>query len=158
MQLLKFLPIPTGYVRSIQRGELDSNGQTPERHSKGGGPCRHCLQPINSDEEMLVIGYCPFPTPQPYAETGPIFLHARNCASYKDTNNLPHMFKKNSNSLMIVRGYGSDDRIQYDATAVIPVSELEIQCKKLLLNPEVIYLHVRFAATNCYQFRVERGS
>ncbi|WP_311199791.1 hypothetical protein [Jannaschia sp. M317] len=28
---------------------------------------------------MLICALCPFPAMQPYAETGPIFLHAADC-------------------------------------------------------------------------------
>lgn len=158
MSTLKFIPIPTEHARAIQRGELDSNGQMPERRAEGGGPCRHCLKPIEPNEEMLIIGYRPFPKPQPYAEIGPIFLHASECTPYEDVSNLPPMFNQIGDSLMIVRGYDHDNRIIYDAAAVITIDELAPCCEKLLSKSKVVYLHIRFAATNCYQFRVESGS
>lgn len=158
IKALKYIPIPTEHARRFQHGQVDSNGQVPERLSQGGGPCRHCLCPIQPHEEMLIIGYRPFPSPQPYAETGPIFLHAKECEPYTEIGVLPAMFGNAPDALMIVRGYNYNDRIEYGATAVITVNQLDKSCKDLLMNEEVAYLHIRFASTNCYQFRVERGS
>lgn len=157
MPKLKFVPMPTAHVRDLQRGSIDSNGQVPERKLKGGGPCRHCLEAIKENEEMLILGYRPFPELQPYAETGPIFLHAKECAPYKEVGELPAMFKQAGGLFMIARGYGDDNRIKYSACKVVPISELESNCENLFLDNDVAYLHIRFAQTNCYQFRVERG-
>ena len=155
---LKYISLPTDQVRGFQRGTVDSNGLMPERVSQGGGPCRHCLCPIHPHEEMLILGYCPFPSLQPYAETGPIFLHAKECKPYTDINVLPVMFSDSPDALMIVRGYNYNDRIEYGATAVISVNRLEKNCRDLLINEDVAYLHIRSALTNCYQFRVDGGS
>ena len=156
--VLKYVPLPTDQVRGFQRSTVDSNGLMPERVSQGSGPCRHCLCPIQPHEEMLVLGYCPFPSLQPYAETGPIFLHARECDPYTEVSVLPAMYGSASDALMIVRGYGYNNRIEYSATAVVAVNQLEKSCRELLANEDVAYLHIRDASTNCYQFRVERGA
>ena len=158
IQTLKYLPLPTDQVRSFQRGKVDSNGQIPERVSQGGGPCRYCLCPIQPHEEMLVLGHCPIPSLQPYAETGPIFLHARECDPYTEVSVLPTMYDRAADALMIVRGYGHNNRIEHTATAVIAVNQLEKICRESLANENVAYLHIRGASTNCYQFRVERGA
>ena len=67
------------------------------------------------------------------------------------------MFGNAPETLMIVRGYNAIDRIEYGATAVVSANQLDNSCKDLLMSGEVAYLHIRFAPTNCYQFRVERG-
>lgn len=78
---IQFHPIPTATARAYQSGGLDANGQRPEHHiSDGNGnPCRHCLKMIPKGAEMLA--HRPFPTAQPYAEIGPIFLCADLCAA-----------------------------------------------------------------------------
>ena len=62
-------------------GGTDANGMAPERTvSDGdGNPCRHCLDMIGAGEPMLVLAHRPFATVQPYAEVGPVFLHAEPC-------------------------------------------------------------------------------
>jgi hypothetical protein len=157
VKTINYVPLPTDQVRDFQRGKIDSNGLVPERVSQGGGPCRHCLSQIQPNEEKLVLGYRPFPSLQPYAETGPIFLHAKECEAYNDRSVLPAMFEGMPDVLMIARGYDHNDRIEYGAMSVVAVNQLENCCSDLVKNERVAYIHVRFAATNCYQFRVERG-
>lgn len=75
---LRFVAMPTETARSLQAGRGDANGQRPERHlSDGAGvDCRHCLRDVPAGEAYLILAYRPFPEAQPYAELGPIFLHA----------------------------------------------------------------------------------
>ncbi len=157
MQKLKFIAIPTNEARALQRGEPDANEQTPERLSSGGGPCRHCLKPVEQHEPMLVLGYRPFDQAQPYAEVGPIFLHARECERYSTTNTPPAMFTAWRDAPVIVRGYGEDNRIQYDSAKLVPATELQACCRSIFENTEIAYIHIRAGQTNCFQCRVERG-
>ncbi len=152
----RFVALPTDAVRALQGGGADANGQPPERHvSDGdGNPCRHCLTQIAAGEPMLVLAYRPFPAPQPYAELGPIFLHARPCARHEGTG-VPPMFR--SWERLLIRGYGRDDCIVYGTGQVVPIPELEAAAMALLDRPEVAYLHAHSAANNCYQCRIERA-
>jgi hypothetical protein len=154
----RFVALPTDAVRALQGGGLDANGQPPERHvSDGdGNPCRHCLTEIAAGEPMLVLAYRPFPAPQPYAELGPIFLHARSCARHDADAGMPPMFR--AWGRLLIRGYGGGHRIVYGTGQVVPVPELEAAAMALLDRPEVAYLHARSAANNCYQCRIERAS
>jgi hypothetical protein len=153
----RFVALPTDAVRALQGGGADANGQPPERQvSDGqGNPCRHCLTEIAAGESMLVLAYRPFPAPQPYAELGPIFLHARPCPRYRDTG-MPPMFRDWGR--LLIRGYGRDDRIVYGTGQVVPIPELEAAAAAVLDRPEVAYLHARSASNNCYQCRIERAS
>jgi hypothetical protein len=152
----RFVALPTDAVHALQDGATDANRQPPERHvSDGAGnPCRHCLTEIAAGEPMLVLAYRPFPAPQPYAELGPIFLHARPCARYQDTG-MPPMFRDWER--LLIRGYGLDDRIVYGTGQVVRIPELEAAATALLDRPDVAYLHARSAANNCYQCRIERA-
>jgi len=150
------IAMPTAQARAYQRGALDANGQTPERHisSGPGNPCRHCLKTIEEGAEKLVLAYRPFDDLQPYAELGPIFLHGRECERHNETAGLPSMF--NRWQTLLVRGYNTDNRIQYQTARLVPTLELEQQCAEMLEEPDVAYLHVRTAQYNCYQCRIER--
>jgi Protein of unknown function (DUF1203) len=152
----RFVALPTDAVRALQGGGLDANGQPPERHvSDGAGnPCRHCLTEIAAGEPMLVLAYRPFPAPQPYAELGPIFLHARPCARHEGAG-APLMF--HGWERLLIRGYGLDDRIVYGTGQVVRIPKLEAAATALLDRPDVAYLHARSAANNCYQCRIERA-
>ncbi|CAG0973444.1 MAG: DUF1203 domain-containing protein [Rhizobiaceae bacterium] len=154
---LRFVALPTGRVRELQAGAADDFGLMPERHiSDGGGvPCRHCLRHVAAGEAYLVLAYRPFPVPQPYAETGPIFLHADPCPRAEEGGALPPISVDTPE--YIVRGYGADDRIVYGTGAVTPTQHIAARAAELFRRTDVDYLHVRSARNNCYQFRIERG-
>jgi hypothetical protein len=150
---LRFTPIPTDIVRAYQAGGPDANGQAPERKiSDGGGnPCRHCLKPIPEGAGMLVLAHRPFPALQPYAELGPIFLCAEECAAGGGAE-LPEILSSPS---YIVRGYGADDRIIYGTGDVVPTARIPAEAEARLADPRVAYVHVRSARNNCYQLRID---
>jgi hypothetical protein len=51
--------LPTDTVRKLQNGGRDVYGNEPERRvsSGSGTPCRHCLEPIATGEDFLVVAY-----------------------------------------------------------------------------------------------------
>ncbi|MCJ8520732.1 hypothetical protein ABID21_003952 [Pseudorhizobium tarimense] len=151
-----FSAIPTDHAKTLWSGSPDAYDRLPERMiSPGGGmPCRHCLRHIEKGEELLVLAYRPFPALQPYAETGPIFLHAKPCSRYNDRAEIPPIL---SSPDYIVRGYGIDDRIVYGSGAVTPTERLVERAEELLAQASISYLHVRSARNNCYQCRIERS-
>lgn len=152
-----FQGLPTDRVRALQNGGPDAYGMTPERRvSDGDGmPCRHCLKNIAAGDDYLVVAYRPFPALQPYAETGPIFLHADPCERADEGEALPEMLESTD---YIVRGYGKDDRIVYGTGAVTPTSNIAGRAEDLFRREEIAYVHVRSARNNCYQCRIERAS
>ena len=129
---IRFVALPTDAVRSLQSGGPDAYGMTPERRiSDGDGvPCRHCLRNVAAGETYLVLAYRPFPALQPYAETGPIFLHAEPCARATESDVLPEMYRPTA--AHIVRGYDRDDRIVYGTGAVVPTEKICDRAHELL--------------------------
>jgi len=154
---LRFVALDAATVEALRQGGPDANGQVPERQvSDGGGnPCRHCLEDIAEGAPMLVLAHRPFPAPQPYAEVGPIFVHAEDCPRYEATAGVPAMFLRRE--AILLRGYGADDRIVYGTGRVIPTEEIESRARHLFERPEIAYLHLRSASNNCFQCRIERG-
>lgn len=152
---LKIAGITTHEVERLRRGEPDANGQPALRRVAEGGanPCRHCLGLIADGDEKLVLAYRPFADVQPYAETGPIFLHAEPCPRYESAE-LPAWFAYMDPA--IVRGYGDDHWIRYDTGDVVRGPELTVACESILADATVAYVHVR-SKFNCFQCRVDRG-
>ncbi|ESZ44746.1 DUF1203 domain-containing protein [Mesorhizobium sp. RSR565B] len=152
---VQFKALPTEDVRALQRGGADAYGQTPERKvSDGDGvPCRHCLRNVAEGDGYLIMAYRPFPALQPYAETGPIFLHAQECERAAETEALPEILESSD---YIVRGYGADDRIVYGSGGVIPTGGIAARAETLFERDDIAYVHVRSARNNCYQCRIER--
>lgn len=154
---IKFISMPTDTVRAYQTGAPDANGQVPERHvSAGDGvPCRHCQQDVAAGEAYLILNYRPFPALQPYAESGPIFLHADECPRYPESAELPPVFA--ARKLVLIKGYGRDDRIVYGTGQLVAPTEMCDAAATILARQDVAYLHARSAFNNCYQCRIERG-
>ena len=152
--MITFSAIPTEIARAYQAGGPDANGQPPERHiSDGGGnPCRHCLGLIPKGAAMLVLAHRPFPSPQPYAEIGPIFLCADLCTAGGGAG-LPHMLESPD---YIIRGYGADHRIVYGSGAVVATAQIATQAAQRFADPAIAYLHLRSARNNCFQCRIDR--
>ena len=157
MSPVKFVAMPTDIARAYQSGQPDAYGRAPERRvSDGDGvPCRHCLTDVATGEEYLVLAYRPYPELQPYAETGPIFLHATNCRRHPEAGETPELFSRTKRLLM--RGYGADDRILYGTGQVVATDILAETAADLLDREDVAYVHLRSASNNCYQCRIERG-
>ena len=150
-----FLPIPTETATAYWNGGPDAYGLKPERAiSDGDGvPCRHCLGGVKAGEAYLILAHRPFPALQPYAETGPIFLHAEPCPAYAEPGPPPMLESRD----YIVRGYDSRDRIVYGTGAVTPTGEITAYAETLLARDDIAYVHVRSARNNCYQCKIVRG-
>src|SRR4051812_30435369 len=116
---IEFVALPTAEVAALQAGGPDANRPTPERHlSDGNGvPWRHCLTRVKAGEPYLILAYRPFESAQPYAETGPIFLHAESCPRFEGVD-VPEILTNRPEFVM--RGYDTRDRIVYETCEVVP--------------------------------------
>ena len=152
---LRIRGISTDECARIWRGGVDANGQPALiRVAQGpANPCRHCLGLIPEGERKLVLAYRPFHTLHPYAETGPIFLHATPCDQYESEVVPPWLDYVDP---AIVRGYGEDHWIRYDTGNVVRGKEITRTCETILNDVTVAYVHVR-SKYNCFQCRVDRG-
>ncbi|NMN71122.1 DUF1203 domain-containing protein [Rhizobium sp. 57MFTsu3.2] len=152
---IRFSAMPTANAENLWNGGTDAYGFVPETMvSDGPGhPCRHCLKNIDAGEELLVFAYRPFPELQPYAETGPVFLHKEPCERYAAEEVLPPVLTSPD---FIVRGYNADNRIVYGTGAVTLTPDIRSYATQLLERPEIAYVHVRSARNNCYQCRIDR--
>lgn len=153
---IRFLPMPTETAAAYWNGGKDAYGLTPERQiSDGDGvPCRHCLRLVSAGSPYLILAHRPFPGLQPYAETGPIFLHAERCEAHEPSEDMPPMLVSRD---YILRGYSAEDRILYGTGAVVANADVPDYAAKLLEREGVAYVHIRSARNNCYQCRVERA-
>lgn len=156
MPKILFNSMTTDQARSFWQGGPDAYGQKPEIHvSDGGGvPCRHCQQDVAKGEDYLILAYSPFPKPQPFSETGPIFLHAQPCPRYPENDIVPPMFLKRESYLL--KGYGRDDRIVYGTGQIVKSPDIAKAAEAILEQSEVEYIHVRSALNNCFSCRIDR--
>ncbi len=156
MTAIQFIALPEEVVAAYRSLALDANGQLPERHiSDGSGiPCRSCLCDVKAGEPYLLLAHRPFPAAQPYAETGPIFIHAEPCHSHTETQTLPEMIAVRKQ--MLLRGYDADNRIVEGSGQIVASETLADTARHLLTDPRISYLHVRSATNTCFQCCIER--
>jgi len=154
-QPIRFTALPTEAVRALRAGGPDANGQPAEHavSNGGGNPCRHCLDFIPAGAEMLILAHRPFPAPQPYAESGPIFLCADDCRRWEGEG-LPPIFRSREGE-RLVKGYSAEDRIVYGLGKVVPVPMVPDRAGEVLGDPRVAYVHVRSATNNCFTCRID---
>lgn len=155
---LRYSGLSSELAGALRAGGADANGLPAERQmSDGDGvPCRHCLGWVEAGAEYLVFAHRPFPAHQPYAETGPVFIHADDCPAYDAAQGLPAR-ERGKAGQQILRGYGRNDRIVYGTGAVVNAGEIERQAAAILARPDVAYVHMRSATNNCFTLRIDRG-
>ena len=153
---LRVSGISTAAFNQLLEGGADANGQRPlVRAAEGAAnPCRHCLQLIAPGADKLVLNYRPFPSAQPYAETGPIFLHTRVCTRYEGAD-LPAWFQFLDPAA--VRGYDCEDWIRYETGQIVRGADLKDVCESILNDTAIAYVHIR-SKFGCFQCRVDRAS
>jgi hypothetical protein len=153
---IRFIALETDLVQRLRAGGSDSYGLAPERGitAADGYPCRHCLGLIAKGDAYLTLAHRPFPALQPYAELGPIFLHAADCPRGGGTAAIPTFL---DSPRYLLRGYGADDRIVYGTGTIEATTDIPAAAATKLQDPLVSYLHVRSASNNCYHCRIERA-
>ena len=119
--------------------------------SAAGYPCRHCLHWAQPGERMILFPFAAIPAGRPYAESGPIFVHAKPCERYSKTHEYPEPF----HSGRVLRAYNSKhDMIDAE---VANGNEPEPIIEKFLENPETAFVHVRSVSHGCYTMQIERA-
>lgn len=152
---MKAISYDADFVASIRAGGPDANGQPAERAiSDGQGkPCRCCLSTVPAGDEMLILAARPFPKPQPYAEQGPIFFCAEDCAPWQGEG-MPPILGVSPDYL--VKAYSKDDRIIYGTGRITPQAQIEPYANTLFDRDDVAYIDVRSAVNNCFLTRIPR--
>jgi len=156
MHTIKFVPLPSDAVADLRGQGHDAYGNRPERtQSDGSGnPCRHCLGFVPKGAGMLILAYRPFDTLQPYAETGPVFLCADDCAPWTGMG-IPPILTSSPDYLL--KGYTPDQRIRYGTGKIVAKDDIATYAAALLDNPEISFVDVRSARNNCFQVRIVRS-
>lgn len=153
---IRFVALDPDLVAAWQHGAPDANGQPPEvKVSDGDGiPCRLTLSMVPKGAPYLILAHRPFPAPQPYAEIGPIFVHAEPRAPGGGTDEIPSFLTSPS---YILRGYDGDHRIVYGTGQIVVTADIPAAAEAIFADQRVRYIHTRSAGNNCYHCRIERA-
>jgi hypothetical protein len=144
---------PEGLERIRARGVDDfGNPLVVTANTEAGGtPLRCCLREAAVGEHVTLMAYQPARVGGPYAEVGPIFVHAERCDGYERPDAYPEGFRHRR---LILRAYNVDGH-QVD-NQIVEGREAEAGITALLSRPEVAYLHARNVLAGCYMFTVTR--
>jgi len=153
---IAFHALQTATAKAIRASGRDAYGNPVETHTSDGAvyPCRHCLGAVPEGMDYLILAHRPFGSTNPYAETGPIFLCAENCARAETSGEVPSVLRSPA---YIVRAYDAAERIIYGTGKVTPTPEIPDYAETLLADPRVAFIDIRSAANNCYQCRITRA-
>jgi hypothetical protein len=149
---LRYIGLPEEIANEARQTLRDRFGHDlqPVREE---APCRVCLRTSKEPEELILLSYQPLVDTNPYAEVGPIFIHAHGCEPYSEVETFPEDF---SGRRLILRAYSNDGRI-LDAIVAEPGTAPE-GAAALFANPAVAEIHVRHESYTCFDFKIVRGS
>ena len=120
-----------------------------------GAPLRCCLRDAEIGERVALLAWRPLTEApdSPYAEVGPIFIHADECPGYPEGSGYPAGFRHRS---QLLRSYSADgDIVDYEITEG---ADAEPTIERLLANPAVAVIHSRNVKAGCYMFTIRPGA
>ncbi len=145
-------PLREEFVREIRASRKDRRGhEVSVRSDSGRHQCRACLRLTEPGERHLLLSYTPFESDQPYSETGPIFVHERECEPYRASAAYPAEFPHHDIAL---RAYTATDEIA-DAR-LVGLDRVEDVIGDLFANDRASYIHARNGGYGCFMFRIDR--
>jgi hypothetical protein len=148
----RIIPLAYDIATAARASRVDEFGnQLSVLRDSNPHQCRVCLKLSKPDEGVILIAHRPFASKQPYAETGPVFIHERECTPYTDVRNYPVEFPHHD---VVLRAYDEGDRI-VDAE-VVGERQVERVIADLFENQAITYMHARNLAYGCFMFRIER--
>ncbi|HEV3089419.1 MAG TPA: DUF1203 domain-containing protein [Candidatus Elarobacter sp.] len=150
----RYIPIDDATVRAVRETLRDAHGNAlhVRESNDDGAPCRSCLRITPRGTRLILFAYQPFTTSGPYAETGPVFVHAdaAECEPYRSSE-FPEDFRSRS---LVFRAYDASGAI-HDATLAAG-ADAEETLARFFADPAVERVHVRNPAWGCFDFAVER--
>lgn len=101
---------------------------------------------------MILFAYRPFPQDfGPYAETGPIFIHADACEQYRDVTALPPGYRPRE---LVVRAYDAAGEIA--DSVIVRATDALRQAAAFYAQADIAFVHARHPAYGCFAFEIER--
>lgn len=150
---LEFVPVPSDDLDRVRcNGHDDHGNPVGARRAGGRVPLRCCLTFSSPDEQVALISYRPMTVGGPYAEVGPVFVHADPCPGY-DGAGFPAQYRERR---AVLRPYDADGQMLTGVVAEPGTSEGELE--RLFDDPAVALVQVRNEVAGCWNFSVRRKS
>ncbi|HEY6233647.1 MAG TPA: DUF1203 domain-containing protein [Candidatus Elarobacter sp.] len=154
MTTFQYMPIDDATVRAVRETLHDAHGNALRVHVSDSdtAPCRSCLRATPRGTRLILLAHRPFATEGPYAETGPVFIHADECRPYRAQNVFPPDFRPRR---LVFRAYDAAGAI-HDAM-LADGADAEQTVAHMFASASVARVHVRNPAWGCFDFAVERS-
>ena len=145
--------IPPQVLADVRARRTDEYGNdfAIRTDASGGAPLRCCLRESRPGERIGLMAYAPFPWSGPYAEVGPVFVHADECPGYDTPGDWPQEYRGRP---QVLRAYGPERSIV--AARVAESEEIDAALRELLADDGVEFVHSRNVAHGCWMLTVSR--
>jgi hypothetical protein len=156
LRTVQAIAIDPAYLADVRSSGTDGFGNDLScQIAEGWEPLRCCLRLAESGEPVAMISYSPHRRPSPWAEIGPVFIHARPCAGFDPRGGLPAELRTGPR---ILRCYRPEGSMNYEATVLVADGiDIEPTLSELLDRPDVVGVHVRSATAQCFTYAVRAG-
>ncbi|MBM4791248.1 DUF1203 domain-containing protein [Streptomyces sioyaensis] len=168
------LPIPPTALKELR--DTDDAGRPAEPFTARtdgvpldcvGSLLRCCLRDIRAGEPVALVSYAPLrrwaaatgARPGAYDETGPVFIHAADCAGPDATATGEGYPAGRPGGLRTVRRYDADGHIAGGRLLEIPeeaAAGFDAAFDEAFADPQVVLVHVRAVEYGCYLYEVRR--
>jgi hypothetical protein len=146
-------PLAAEYAHELRTTRCDVFGQPiDERRDEAPHQCRVCLRLTAPGEAYLLLSHRAHWDDTLFAETGPVYIHARHCEPYADVERWPAEFPR---AEVVLRAYDANHEIA--AAELVGGRATEDVIGELFAMPRVAYLHARNSTYGCYMFRIDRA-
>ena len=155
MTNIRFTGIPTEALAEALASGVDPGGNRIEpfidEDGGSGRPLRCCLSDSQVGDRIALIAWSPFLWQGPYAELGPIFVHADPCDGTATDATLPADLDARA---MVLRPYGHDRKIAYHRVQHVAAGgSLTKELTALLAEADVDFVHGRNVTGGCFSFQ-----
>ncbi|GAA1618060.1 DUF1203 domain-containing protein [Kribbella sancticallisti] len=148
---LEFVPVPPADLDRIRcNGHDDFGHRVIPRTSGAGAPLRCCLRLSREGERIALISHRPSSLGGPYAEVGPVFVHAGRCPGFAGSSFPADFLDRQA----VLRPYDAAGQM-LDGVLAEP-GESEGELKRLFDDPAVALVQVRNVIAGCWNFSVRR--
>ena len=148
--------LPASDLKRIRDLGFDDFGNPVEvtiNQDAEGTPLRCCLREAAVGELVALIAWRPASQDGPYAEVGPVFVHAKECAGYLAKTAYPKHFRHRR---QLFRAYGPTGRQVHNQ--IVEGRDAEAVIADLFDRADIDVIHSRNVLAGCYMFTIRRAT
>jgi uncharacterized protein DUF1203 len=137
------------HLFALSDAELAAHGAI-RRIADGPRPCRISLSDAKPGDELILVSYEHHAVSSPYRMRFAIYIR-RGEETFDAIGDVPEQLRKRT---LAVRGFDASGMMT--GWEIVEGTNVEAAIERQFANVEVEYLHIHFAAPECYAARVDR--